>query len=71
MDKITISKVRYAQLKKQADAYKKFVSQFYTLAIKDPINEVINDLKKTNLYSDEFINDIEDGLRKSSYAKTI
>jgi len=37
--------------------------------IKDPIEEVINDFRKTNLYTKGFLADLEDGLKKSSYAK--
>ena len=37
--------------------------------MKDPIGEVVNDFRKTNLYAEEFLSDMEDGLRKSSCAK--
>ncbi|MFH1225951.1 MAG: hypothetical protein V1684_01525 [bacterium] len=33
------------------------------------INKVVADFKATNLYTKEFLTDLEDGLHKSSYAK--
>lgn len=34
------------------------------------IQEVVADFRKTKLYTKEFLNDLEDGLIKSSYYKT-
>jgi len=69
MDTITISKNKYSELKRQADAYKKISSRFFESIVKDSIEEVVNDFRKTNLYTKEFLTDLEDGLTKSSYAK--
>ncbi len=33
----------------------------------DPIAEAVKDLKDTNLYSNDFLRDLENGLRLSSY----
>lgn len=41
----------------------------FELPLRDPIDEVVADLKAIDLYTDEFLLDLEDGLRKSSYAK--
>ncbi|MBU1178892.1 hypothetical protein KKB69_00935 [Patescibacteria group bacterium] len=69
MVNITLPKTEYQQLKRQADAYRRFVAKFFEMAIKDPIKEVTEDFRKTNLYTKEFLMDLESGLRKSSYAK--
>lgn len=69
MATITIPKTEYSKLKRQSDAYKKLSSRFFESVIKDPIEEVINDFHKTNLYTKGFLADLEDGLRESSYAK--
>ena len=69
MDTITISKNKYSELKRQADAYKKLSSRFFESIVKDSIEEVVNDFRKTNSYTKEFLTDLEDGLTKSSYAK--
>ena len=69
MSKVTISKIEYEHLKKQATAYRKFAAKFFESMIKDPIEEVVDDFSKTNLYSKEFLKDLESGLRKSSYIK--
>ncbi|PIV31760.1 hypothetical protein COS33_01535 [Candidatus Wolfebacteria bacterium CG02_land_8_20_14_3_00_37_12] len=69
MNTITIPKNEYSKLRRQSDAYKKLSSRFFEFMIKDPIEEVINDFRKTNLYTKGFLADLEDGLKKSSYAK--
>jgi len=69
MNIITIPKNEYSKLRRQSDAYKKLSSRFFEFMIKDPIEEVINDFRKTNLYTKGFLADLEDGLKKSSYAK--
>lgn len=69
MAKVTISKTEYEHLKKQATAYRKFAAKFFESMIKDPIEEVVNDFSETDLYSKEFLKDLESGLRKSSYIK--
>lgn len=33
----------------------------------DKIKIVVNDFRKTKIYSEEFLKDLEQGLRKSSY----
>ncbi len=64
---ITLSKTEYDKLKKQARAYKVLASQFFTSKIKDPIKDIVDDFKNTDIYTDEFLKDLEKGLRKSSY----
>lgn len=69
MTKIILPKIEYEQLKRQAEAYREFAASFFELTIKDPIEAVVEDFRGTKLYSKDFLNDLEDGLRKSSYAK--
>ncbi|MBI5306306.1 hypothetical protein HZB04_01850 [Candidatus Wolfebacteria bacterium] len=69
MGTITISKTEYSKLKRQSDAYKKLSSRLFEFIVKDPIEEIINDFQKTNLYTKEFLSDLEDGLKRSSYAR--
>jgi len=69
MVEVAVSKTEYEKLKRQATAYRRFAKKFFELIIKDPIKEVVEDFRKTNLYTKEFLKDLESGLRKSSYAK--
>jgi len=69
MSQITISKKEYIQLKNQSQAYKKVASNLFAAILKDPIEDVVNDFKKTRLYTNKFLSDLENGLRRSSYGK--
>ena len=69
MAKITLPKTEYERLRWQASAYRKFAEKFFELIVKDPIEEVVGDFRKTNLYTENFLKDLESGLCKSSYAK--
>lgn len=71
MNYITIPKVEYQQLKRQAKAFRLLSTQVFKATLQDPISEVVQDFKKTNLYSSGLIKDLEAGLRKSSYAKRV
>ena len=66
---VTLSKTEYRKLKAQAKAYQKIMSKFFEFALKGSIKEVVEDFRRTNLYSEEFLKDLESGLRKSSYFK--
>ena len=68
MNTVTITKTEYQKLQNQSKAYQKLASNVFQFALKDPIQEVVDDFKKTDLYTDEFLIDLEDGLRESSYA---
>jgi hypothetical protein len=65
--KISVPKQEYLSLKHQAQAYRNLVSSVFKQPLKDPVAEVVGDFKKTDLYTGEFLNDLEDGLSKSSY----
>lgn len=64
-----ISKNEYTRLKKEARAFRTLAAGFFSLPLRDTVDEVVNDFRRTELYSDAFLSDLDDGLRKSSYAK--
>lgn len=70
MAKITIPKEEYQKLQKQSAAYKKLAARLFEVMLKDPVREVVKDFHDTGLYTKEFLADLENGLRKSSYAKS-
>ncbi len=69
MDTIVIPKTEYRRLRRQAGAYQKIAGKFNALVLRDSAGEVAGDFKKTGIYTDQFIRDLETGLRKSSYAR--
>jgi hypothetical protein len=69
MTTITIPKKEYIRLKDQAKAYQKMAKSLFSAVLRDPISEVAEDFRATGLYKESFLNDLEDGLRKSSYLK--
>lgn len=71
MSYITIPKTEYQQLKRHAKAFRNLSAQIFKSALHDPIADVVNDFKKTNNYTKGFLKDLENGLRKSSYAKRV
>ena len=68
-DAITVSKQEYLRLKQLAQAYRIMAARMFELPLRDPVDEVVADFRATDLYTEEFLLDLEDGLRKSSYAK--
>jgi hypothetical protein len=66
METITIPKTEYRKLLSRAKAYEKLAGSIFENVIKDPVNEIVSDFQKTNLYTDGFLKDLEDGLKKSS-----
>jgi hypothetical protein len=68
-DTITLPKHDYLRLKKQAQAYLTIVARVFESPLWDPVDEVVADFKATDLYTDKFLEDLKDGLRKSSYSK--
>lgn len=69
MSQISISKTEYTKLKKESKVYRAVAARLFELLIKDPVKSVVEDFRKSGLYSKEFISDLEDGLRKSSYMR--
>lgn len=66
---VTLPTVEYLRLKQQAEAYRTMAARMFELPLRDSVGEVVADFRATGLYTDEFLIDLEDGLRKSSYAK--
>lgn len=66
---VTIPKVKYEQLKRHAEAYRRFAANFFEAAVRDSIGEITDDFRKTALYTEEFLHDLDAGLRKSSLGK--
>lgn len=68
METITIPKKEYKILVSKAKAYEKIAKNVYRNKIHDPVDKVVEDFQKTGIYSNDFIKDLESGLRKSTYA---
>ena len=69
METITIPKTEYKKLLSRAKAYEKLAGSIFENAIKDPVNDIVSDFKKTNLYTEGFLKDLEEGLKRSSLGK--
>jgi len=69
MQTITISKNEYKKLLSQAKAYQKLAGEIFKKVINDPVSDLVDDFRKTGIYTDDFLIDLEKGLKKSSYAK--
>lgn len=68
---VTLPKQEYLRLKQQAEAFRTLAAKMFELPLKDSINGVVADFRAIDLYSEEFLTDLEDGLRKSSYGKKV
>ena len=69
METVTISKSEYKKLISRAKAYEKLAEKFFADAINDPVEDIVSDFRKTDLYTEEFLGDLEEGLKKSSLSK--
>lgn len=69
MAMVTISKVTYQRLKRHAEAYRRFAADVFEAVVRDPVGEIAHDFRKTGLYTEEFLRDLDAGLRKSSFIK--
>jgi len=67
IETITLPKAKYNQLRQQALAYRRFTARFFDFLIRDSVKNVVDDFKATNLYSENFLKDLEVGLADSSY----
>ena len=68
-DTITISKSKFDRIQRQARVYRKLAARIFESALNGTIEEVVDDFRNTDLYTEEFLNDLGAGLKKSSYAK--
>jgi hypothetical protein len=69
MPTVTMPEIEYKRLKQQAKAYQQLTGKLFEFVLHDPINQVAEDFRKTHIYSEGFLKDMEAGLRKSSYGK--
>ncbi|MBI3442757.1 MAG: hypothetical protein HY007_03245 [Candidatus Sungbacteria bacterium] len=66
---VTIPKTTYERLKRHAEAYRRFATNVFEAVVRDPIGEITDDFRKTALYTEEFLHDLDAGLCKSSLMK--
>ena len=66
METITISNKDYKKLVSRAKAYEKLAESIFVNVINDPVEDIVSDFRKTDLYTEEFLTDLEEGLKKSS-----
>jgi hypothetical protein len=69
MTTITLPKIEYLKLKKEVNAYRNMKAHLFESLVQDPVDKVIQDFARTKLYSKAFLQDLEKGLRRSSYGK--
>ncbi|MFH1233431.1 MAG: hypothetical protein V1649_02145 [Patescibacteria group bacterium] len=67
MATITIPKTEYLKLQRQARAYEKLTGRLFEFIVRNPVEEVVEDFRRTDLYTEKFLDDLKDGLCKSSY----
>lgn len=60
---ITIPKNEYINLLYQAKAYQRIASNFASQVIEKPIRDVVENFRNTRKYNEEFLSDLEDGLK--------
>lgn len=68
-DTMTISKREYKRLQAQAKAYQKLAGQIFQSVLTGSVSAVVEDFRNTNLYTEDFLTDLNNGLEKSSFAK--
>ncbi len=66
---ITLPKIEYLKLKKEAIAYRRLKAEVFESLMRDPVGRVVKNFRKTKIYSEGFLKDLEEGLRSSSYGK--
>jgi hypothetical protein len=71
MNTITIPKNEYLDLKTRAEAFERIIKASHVeISLVPPeknIKKIMSAFKKTKKYSPEFLQDIEEGLARSSY----
>ena len=66
---VVISKDEYRRLRSHAKAYQKLVGQLFQSVITGSVDAVVEDFRKTGLYTEPFLKDLKEGLEKSSYSR--
>ena len=69
MSTVTIPKIEYQSLIRQANAYRKIASGFAAQVIETPVAHVVENFRATKKYSKEFLIDLEDGLNDLRVSK--
>lgn len=69
IDTVTIPKKEYATLKREAREYRRITSRVFESMVRGDIATVVTDFKHTDLYTNSFLEDLEQGLHKSTYGK--
>jgi hypothetical protein len=69
MTTITLPKIEYLKLKREASAYREIKTHLFESLVQDPVDKVVQEFAQTKLYSKAFLQDFERGLRRSSYGK--
>ena len=69
MGTVTIPQKEYRKLRRQAAAYRKLAGTLFKSVVRDPVEDVVEDFRKTELYTEAFLRDLKEGLQKSSYAR--
>lgn len=69
MATVKVPEKEYKRLERQARAFRLFATHVFESVLRDPVEDVVEDFRKTGKYTPEFLVDLEDGLRKSSFAK--
>ena len=69
MSTVTIPQKEYRKLRRQAAAYHKLAGTLFKSVVRDPVEDVVEDFRKTELYTEAFLRDLKEGLQKSSYAR--
>ena len=67
METVRIPKKEYNRLKKIESVYSRISETLYENLLEDSVDDIVSDFRETNLYADEFLYDLENGLKKSSY----
>lgn len=70
MNTITLPKNEYLDLLYQAKAYQKIASNFASQIIEKPISSVVDSFRSTGKYKEEFLFDLEDGLKDLRKSKS-
>jgi len=69
MKNITIPQSEYDRMKKESEEYQRLRATFFVSVVHDPIEKVVEDFRDAGEYSEEFLQDLQSGLEKSSYAR--
>ena len=61
---VVIPRDEYQKLRKQAKAYQQLAGRIFESVLTDSVDAVVEDFRKTKLYSEAFLSDLAEGLQK-------